>query len=98
MEPESQAIETAQQLFQDEEITDQLAFIKSNFQVLANSITALEERLPLVEAVEIVKKVEDSLKFEPFSSKLKDVLQRNPDFKQLCNIAKILKGEPVEKD
>jgi len=98
MEPESQAIEVAQRLFQDEDIPDQLAFIKSNFQILATSITALEERLPLVESIKIVEKVEESLKVEPFSGKLKDVLKRNPDFKQLCNIARILKGEPVEKE
>jgi hypothetical protein len=98
MEPESHAIEVAQQLFQDEEIPGQLALIKANFQILTNSITALEKRLPLVESVKIVQKVKESLQIEPFSSKLNEVLNKNSGFKQVSNIAKILIGEAVETE
>lgn len=98
MEPESRAIESAQELFQDKEIPDQLALIKANFQVLANSITALEERLPLAQSVRIVEQVDASMQLEPFSTKFSEVLGKNPGFKEISSIAKILSGEPVEKE
>jgi len=72
--------------------------IKGNFQTLANSIKALEECFPLVQSVNIVRQVEESLHLDPFSKKFAEVLKKNPGFADLLNIAKILSGEPVEKE
>ena len=96
MEKESRAIETVQELFQDEELPDQLALIKANFQILANSIIVLEERLSLADSVKIVKKVEQSLHLEPFANKFAEGFEKNPDIMNMFNISKILSGETVE--
>lgn len=95
MDVESKAIETAQELLQDSQIPDQLALIKANFQLLANSITALEERLPLQQSINIVEEVRTSLTLEPFAEKLDDVLKRNPGYAKMTNINKILSGREV---
>lgn len=97
MEIDSKAIETAQELYNDDEIPNQLAFIKANFQILAKSITSLEERLPLAASMKILKQVEDNLNIEPFAGKLYEVLMKNPDFQVLMNISKVLSGESVPK-
>ena len=80
MEPKSRVIETAQELFEDDDIPGQLALIKVNFQVLAKSFTALEERLPLAKSMKIIEDVKKSLQLKPFSTKMADVLKKNPGY------------------
>ncbi len=71
----------------------QLSVIKWNFTGLTHTITALEGRLPLVDAMKIVKNVSEEPHFEPFKSELEDILRRNPDFGIIQNLAKVLSGD-----
>ena len=67
---DSRAIESSKTLFEDETIAQNLALIKTNFKVLKEAITELEERQLLINAINIIKKVKNSLTLEPFSKKL----------------------------
>jgi len=92
LEDDSQAIVEAKKLFQDSEIPAQLAIIKANFPILVNTITALEERLPLVSAVQLVEKLQVSLTLEPFATKLQKVLDKNPGFQMIHKLSRLLRG------
>lgn len=90
---DSIAIKSSQTLLEDENIPQNLAFIKANFKVLKEAITELEERQPLINAINIIKKVKQSITLEPFSQKLDEVLKKNPGFEKLSKFAQILSGE-----
>lgn len=97
MPDDSKAIEAAKKLFEVNEIDirQELAIIKSNFKVLKDGITELEERLSLCESMKIVQKVRDSLSLEPFSSKLDLILKKNPGFERLMMFASVHDGKTV---
>ncbi len=76
-------------------LTTELLFYKvqicsppSNFSLemapmnVVNTITALEEKLPLVKSVELVEKLQDAVILEPFGIKLKLVLKNPPALRQ----------------
>ena len=92
LEDDSKAIEKAKKLFKDNLMVRDLAVIKGNFTGLVAAITALEGRLPLKQSIAVIEKVEAELTLEPFASKLKSVLDKNPDFKKLRNLAHVLNG------
>lgn len=92
MDDDSQAIVQAKKLFNDHDILPQLAIIKSTFPVLVHTITALERRLPLVQSMDLVEKLQEKLLLEPFAEKLKKVLEKNPGFKKLQMVARVLRG------
>lgn len=90
---ESKSIDTCKELLQDETLPLDLATIKSNFKVLKEGITELEERQTLASSLGIVKKVKESLSIEAFSKKLDDVLKKNPGYIKLTKFASILQGK-----
>ena len=92
MDEDCQAIIEAKSLFLDSEILPQLAIIRGNFSQLVHTITALEERLPLVRAMELVENLKDKLTLEPFAAKLHQVLDKNPGFNKMQQITKVLRG------
>ena len=92
MEDDSQAIMQAKKLFQGPHILPQLAIIKANFKVLVHTITALEERLPLVKSVELINQLQEKLTLEPFKEKLRAVLEKNPGLEKMKKVARVLNG------
>ena len=56
---------------------------------------ALQERLSLVKSMEIIKKVQEELFMEPYSGKLRQVLNKNPGFKKFQNASKVLRGSLI---
>ena len=73
-----------------------MACIKVNLKVLKEGITELEGRLTLVDALNVVQKVKDSLSLKSFKDKFKSVIQKNPGFDKLAKYGMILSGEKVE--
>lgn len=96
LEDDSAAIEVAKEIFEVQTLSTDLATIKSNFKVLRRSITRLEERLPLRQALEIVNEVRESLTIPKFSKKLEDTLAKNPGFNFMAGIGDVLSGKHVE--
>ncbi len=90
------AIKKAKELFSDLDLPSQLAVIKSHFKSLVASITALEERLLLVESLHLLEGVQSQLTMVPFKTNLLDILNKNPDFNAMKNISSILKGDSKE--
>eukprot|EP00095_Tigriopus_kingsejongensis_P005329 maker-scaffold581_size130326-snap-gene-0.14 protein:Tk05329 transcript:maker-scaffold581_size130326-snap-gene-0.14-mRNA-1 annotation:"conserved hypothetical protein" len=90
---DSIAIERAKEMVVRAELRSQLAVIKANFTGLTRAITALEGRLSLVDAMSVVNDVSLELSMDPFKSKLKKVLQKNPDFGTLQDMAKVISGD-----
>lgn len=93
---DSRAIESSKILFEDETTAQNLALIKANFKVLKEAIVELEERQPLINAINIIKKVKNSLTLEPFSKKLDDILKKNPGYEKMEKFGAVLSGENVE--
>lgn len=98
LEDDSQAIISAKDLLQDDEIPAQLVSIKANFAPLVKAISALEERIPLVQSVDIVENVKKHLLLEPFASKLNFILNKNPGYQKMRNIANLLIGNGSGSD
>eukprot|EP00095_Tigriopus_kingsejongensis_P000833 maker-scaffold63_size435493-snap-gene-3.26 protein:Tk00833 transcript:maker-scaffold63_size435493-snap-gene-3.26-mRNA-1 annotation:"PREDICTED: uncharacterized protein LOC100897935" len=84
MEDDSQAIIETKKVFEDKDILLQLAIIRGNFSIL--------ERLPLVQGIELVEKLQERMTLEPFAEKLQKVLDKNPGFKQIQKVARVLRG------
>lgn len=95
---DSRAIEVSKEIFEDENISNNLATIKANFKVLKEAIKELEERLPLTEALAIIPKVKISLKINKFKNKLDDVLNKNPGYKRMCQFGAVLSGDADGSD
>lgn len=85
----------AKQIMLDNDVLSELAVIKGSFPIVVKSIKALEARLSLVEAMEIVEKLQRELTLEPFATKLNEQLEKNPGFKVMHEISKILRGSTV---
>ncbi len=85
----------SKELLEDASLAQDLAMIKTNFKILKESITQLEERLPLVLALSIIQKVCESLTISKFAKKLEEILKKNPAYKKVVQIGSVLKGEEV---
>lgn len=102
-ESDAVAIHDAKAILLDPGLIGDLAFIKCHFSTICSRITALETRnLALVEAVKIVKELESGFKEIPGAlgesivTKFNGVLQRNPGWKVVTDIASILEnGGPL---
>lgn len=98
LDDERMAIEKAKETFNSHGIKSQLATVKVNFEHLVKAIMGLEERVPLVRGLEIVKNMQKSLTLEPSSKKLSDLLPKNPGFEHLEKVARIIRGEGDDLD
>ena len=81
---------------EDSALHNHLTFIKANFKVLKESITKLEERLPLRVALGITEDVKKSLMIPKYAGKLEDILNKNPRFQKMVQIDAVLTGQEVE--
>ncbi len=79
LEDDSRAIMEAKTLFNNSDIPSQLAVIQGHFSILIHTITALEARQPLVNSIDLVKKV-------------KEILLKNSGYEKIKKMAKVLKG------
>eukprot|EP00095_Tigriopus_kingsejongensis_P001306 maker-scaffold967_size75526-snap-gene-0.11 protein:Tk01306 transcript:maker-scaffold967_size75526-snap-gene-0.11-mRNA-1 annotation:"PREDICTED: uncharacterized protein LOC100573760" len=98
MKEDAQSIIEAKKLFKDEEVMVQLTIIRANFQVVVHTITSLEERLPLVQSMQLVENLVEKLKLEPFATKLADVLSKNPGYAKAQKISKLLRGSQEDHE
>eukprot|EP00095_Tigriopus_kingsejongensis_P011054 snap_masked-scaffold23_size669530-processed-gene-1.11 protein:Tk11054 transcript:snap_masked-scaffold23_size669530-processed-gene-1.11-mRNA-1 annotation:"PREDICTED: uncharacterized protein LOC100897935" len=98
MKEDAQSIIEAKKLFKDEEVMAQLTIIRANFQVVVHTITSLEERLPLVQSMQLVENLVEKLKLEPFATKLVDVLSKNPRYAKAQKISKLLRGSQEDHE
>ena len=93
--PENKHLICKLELYEDEGLVKQLATIKVNFTVLKSSITQLEERLTLVQALEIVENVKKSLTIPEFKAKLDEILEKNPGYEKQEKMGAVLSGNTV---
>jgi hypothetical protein len=98
-------IKNAIVLFENRTIQNDLAYIKSNFGFITQSILKLENAsLLLDENLEIVENTKSKLGqnkgpiAEKFDKKYKKVLEKNIGLKALSTIRNILNGNNVDKD
>lgn len=93
-EGDAEAIRTAQELFANRSVKNDLAFIKSHFAQLVSITIKLETQgLPLNESVGMITSIRaslNSLAQQEFGQKLDRVLQRNPGFKIIADINNVL--------
>lgn len=99
-EGEASSIKTAKALFSSTTLTGELAYIKSNFNIISTTIKQLEETdIELCGALQLVTNVESELKAargkvgECVTAKLQCVLGRNEGYSTLCKIGDILSGK-----
>lgn len=97
---DARAIRTAQEVFKDDEMEGKLAYIKTNFGSLPSAIDRLQERgIALGNSIALVKDVQEKLDSvvgdigEKVSMKIRSVLDKNPGYKTVCTIVKVLSGE-----
>jgi hypothetical protein len=102
---EAESISIAQEFVNNRTIKQQLIYIFTNFYCIKSAITGLESnKLSLNEALLEVKKVKDNLDKangsigEKVKEKFNIVLKKNPGFKTISTINKILKGEELSMD
>jgi hypothetical protein len=102
---EAASISIAQEFVNNERIKQQLIYIFTNFYCIKSAITGLESnKLSLNEALLEVEKVKDNLDKangsigEKVKEKFNAVLKKNPGFKTISIINKILKGEELSMD
>lgn len=93
LETESQAIERVQELVVKDEVHQRLVFIEANFTCLTHSITRLESRQTLVDAMKVLSELQEGLTVENYSAKLALTMSKNPDFDKLQKYSKILNGK-----
>lgn len=99
---ESNAIKEAKKSFKNCVIPNQLAFIASNFSVVAETILKLESKeLLLTESVNLINKCHKELSAVKGTGglifkKLNSVLDKNEGFKILSKVSKILNGEIID--
>ncbi|QQP40186.1 Putative LOC100897181, partial [Caligus rogercresseyi] len=86
----------SQETVQDPKLLGQLVFIKGKFTQLVRDISSLQERFPLTENIGILEMVQMQLTVEPFPSKLKSALEKNPDSEKNKFFSRILKTETLE--
>ena len=96
---ESKAIQECQKVLEIPELAQNLAFIKTHFKFVSQSIQFLEkQQLPLVESVNIIKNFEAAANSIPgdigqtIKEKLVQTLSKNEGFQTLQKISTILSG------
>ncbi len=89
---DNQVIMKSKELFASSELQGQLAIVKGTFTSLVAPIASLEEHLPLVESIKIVSRIKEELVLKPFASKLSNILQKNPGFQVMEQMARVLSG------
>lgn len=101
-ETESKAIPKAKAALHNTAVMQHLAYVKSNLSSLPDLITALEgEGIRLSDSVDKTEQFIEESKFwegaigERLRKKLEAVLLRNPGWKTVQQVARILKGEVV---
>jgi hypothetical protein len=99
----SQSIKDCQTVLKNQEIKQNLAFLKANYKFVSTTIKKLESTgLTLVEAVEIINNFQIAVSRVPgrvgkiVTTKLNEVLSKNTGYKVLENISNIFKGDIVE--
>jgi hypothetical protein len=99
----SQSIRNCIDIFKNKELRQNLAFLKSNYEFVCETITKLEKQgVPLVDSVNMVQKFKEETNSvrgavgRVVSEKLDNVLNKNTGFGILCDIARVLQGEYVE--
>lgn len=104
LDEDSAAITKAKETARDPQLGQELAFIKTNFGTIPKAIESLEKRdLPPQEAIQIVQTVQQDLEgskgavADAVKEKLSLVLQKNPGFKRMCEITKVLSGEQAKE-
>ncbi|XP_031343081.1 uncharacterized protein LOC116170717 [Photinus pyralis] len=102
-ETSNKAINACQEVLQNAELKQNLAFIKANYKFVSESIRRLEEQgMCLTSAVEIVDNFKKSTlevkgrQAETIAKKLDDILLKNEGFNELQKMAKVLAGERVD--
>jgi hypothetical protein len=102
-ESTSQSIKDCQTVLKNQEIKQNLAFLKANYKFVSTTIKKLESTgLTLVEAVEIINNFQIAVSRVPgrvgkiVTTKLNEVLSKNTGYKVLENISNIFKGDIVE--
>lgn len=100
---ESAALKLCKECISNENIANQLAFIKTHFSVLISSIKKLEtSQMPLLDSFKVVEDAIESLKSVPGDigekvvKKLDSVLLRNPGYNKIAKICSVLRGQNVE--
>lgn len=97
---EAQSILECTELLNDFELPLSLAFIDANFSVLPIAIEKLEAHgLSLKSAVELVQNVKNKISHmydQSYIAKIKTVLDKNPGFSILQEIASVLSGNTKE--
>lgn len=103
LDDESDSIKKAKELFDNQNLKNDLAYIKSNFGFLSQVIIKLQNKnLTLHLSLQIIINARDRLLecngrvADKVKNKLSFILQRNKGFKTLQSINKILNGESDE--
>lgn len=89
---EGKAIREAKELLKSDLLPGRLAYIKVNFSCLPGAITKLEGRLKLMESIKVIEDVTEKITAQPVAEKLRKVLDKNPGYKRVCQIASVLNG------
>lgn len=90
---DAQCIENAQRAFESPTIVSQLAYIKANFSLIPEAITALESHgLTLEEAIENFNRVATQIRSTHLKDKIESVIGANPGYQALSTISQILSG------
>lgn len=99
------SIRKSQECFNNPVLSQQLAYIRANYSTIPTSITKLEAQgLSLTEALNILVEVKTAIGIatgpigDQVRLKLDKVLENNPDFGKLIDIAKVLTGGEAEID
>jgi hypothetical protein len=97
------SIKDCQTVLKNQEIKQNLSFLKANYKFVSTTIKKLESTgLTLVEAVEIINNFQIAVSRVPgrvgkiVTTKLNEVLSKNTGYKVLENISNIFKGDIVE--
>lgn len=99
------SIKISKNLFASSNLSQHLAYIKSNFFILPHAITKLEAQgLTLAEQLDILAEVKEAIAKaagpvgEAIQNKLDQVLSKNPGLAKMIEIAKVLTGKEADLD
>lgn len=100
---DAMSIKSAQEVMQNPQVLNNLAYIKSHFHALPKIIRKLETgSMPLTESMSLVTDAIQLIQNVPgdfgrvLKSKYDAVINRNPDFNVIAKIYNVLKGETIE--
>jgi hypothetical protein len=97
------SVRESQSAFSDLKVARSIAYIRSNFVWLPESIKRLEAQgFPLQESVDIMKNTSEKLSVvkgeagESVTTKLQAVLNRNFEFSTITNVCQILNSDDID--